>query len=154
MDIQKIIEETCKTCGTTELSEKIFWQFKPIACRLGQATYYFKLKSGLLDFNSLLWERADEQTKYETVIHEVCHIIAPYRFGRIKPHGIEWQFMMRLNKLEPKRCHSVDVSDIRKKRRQQATCFCGPREISTIVFNKIKKGYSYRCRKCNGPIVL
>lgn len=154
LDIDKIISDTCKKCASEELIERIAWSFKPIHTKLGQATFFRKLNLGSIHFNSLIWERASEKDQYETIIHEVCHIIAPYKFGYIKPHGKEWSLLMKLNNIEPIKCHNIDVSDLIKKRRKEGMCNCGIRQISTIIYNRINSGKNYICQKCMSRIYV
>jgi SprT protein len=91
-----------------------------------------------------------------TVPHEVCHIAVWYwtRFfgaGRQPPHGARWKSMMRLVGCVPKRTHDYDVSEVKKKTKKYVYhCGCvKPIEVSSIIHNKIQKGFIYSCKRCH-----
>lgn len=101
-----------------------------------------------------------------TVPHEVCHIGVMYKAqkegkGVPKAHGAEWKLMMHVVGVPARRCHSYDVTEVKKKVTQYGyTCNC-PKEVlvGVKIHGKIKKGYIYKCKKCktvlkNGQLVL
>jgi predicted SprT family Zn-dependent metalloprotease len=47
--------------------------------------------------------RQNRQVLFETLCHEAAHIAAYYLYGaRAKPHGPEWQSLLKLAGLEPR----------------------------------------------------
>ena len=94
-----------------------------------------------------------------TLIHEVAHLAAHIKHGRgnIRPHGIEWQNMMRFfGIVDPKRCHSYDTANAKTRKyfHFEYTCDCKTtRELTSIRHNRILKGTKYHCRKCKGDLV-
>ena len=92
----------------------------------------------------------------ETVPHEVAHVVAFAKHGvRIRPHGAEWQGIMRYFGVAPTRCHGYDVSRLRTRalRRFLYRCNCGTHEISSIRHNRIRtRGVVYLCRRCRQPL--
>jgi len=156
--IQDIIADTCRNCGCPDLTERIGWQFKSIGVCLGKARYYRPIKSGVFYLSEDLWPKTTEQDKIQVIVHEICHLTAYHNFStrRIKPHGPEWKLMMQLNGLKPTRCHSLDVSDIRQKRKQQEKfevyCNCNiPHKVTKIVLVRMQKQF-YKCKRCNSII--
>lgn len=91
----------------------------------------------------------------ETVPHEVAHLAAFARHGNaIRPHGPEWQAIMRTLGAEPRRCHDFDVSTAptRRIRRYAYHCDCRDHELSSIRHNRVLSGQTYLCRSCAQPL--
>lgn len=86
----------------------------------------------------------------ETVPHEVAHAITQVCHGRVKPHGREWQQVMRwLGVAEPRRCHDfTPPAGRRGQRRWTYRCGCGEQALSTTRHNRVLRGISYMCRRC------
>jgi len=108
-------------------------------------------------FSVPLWPRATEEERHETVVHEVCHIVAQYRNGRIriKSHGEEWQATMREAGVEPRTTHTVDRTGLRRRqKRYPAHCDCRVHEITAQKVRKIRGGSVYRCKICKGRLAI
>lgn len=104
-------------------------------------------------FSIPLWKRATPQERYETVVHEVAHVVT-YReahldFTRVTdPHGREWQAVMHRAGIEPRRTHTVDTSGL-GHRKVQAACACDTHDITTRKAALIVQGKAkYLCAKC------
>lgn len=55
----------------------------------------------------------------ETVlIHELAHLVATARFGRVKAHGAEWQQLMIEAGQSPEVRHTMDASEFYYRRRR------------------------------------
>lgn len=69
------------------------------------------LRKNEIKFNrTLLLENPEEFIK-QVVPHELAHLIVYQVFGRVKPHGKEWQSVMEdLFQLPAETCHQFDVS--------------------------------------------
>lgn len=68
---------------------------------------------GIIRIGARIWERATEEERRDTIIHETCHIAAFHQFGiEIKPHGAEWKTAMEKCGVEPVRCHDVNLFGI------------------------------------------
>lgn len=96
----------------------------------------------------------DETEIHQTVGHEVAHCVTWIRHGcDVKPHGEEWQLVMRLFKLPAlrEREAKVPVLPSRKVTRVfNVACGCeGPRSLSLTRYNRLLKGMLYRCTLCN-----
>ncbi len=91
--------------------------------------------------------------------HEVAHHVVaqlnPNR--RVRPHGPEWQSVMRTFGLEPSRCHDYDLGSVpmRRQRRYRYRCACREHELSATRHNRILRGEQcYSCRNCGEVLVL
>jgi SprT protein len=110
----------------------------------GKADYVVRYNPRLLAEN-----RDDFLT--QTVPHEVAHVVTNHLFGpRSKPHGAQWQAVMRFFGAEPKRCHGYDVSGTpaRRLRRFDYHCACRTHRLTSIRHNRIQAGATYLCRHC------
>jgi SprT protein len=118
-----------------------------------------RIRSGsfaVIRYNTTLLGLHPTQFVAETVPHEVAHVVAFVKHGpRIRPHGPEWQAVMRHFGVEPSRCHRYDVSRLRTRSLQRFLyrCSCGTHEISSIRHNRIRReGTVYLCRRCRQPL--
>jgi SprT protein len=93
---------------------------------------------------------------HQTLAHEFAHLIAHRVYGAcIRPHGSEWQAVMRLFGVTPDRCHTFDVANAQVRRQQEYLYRCGCREhhISAVRHRRLQRGQAdYRCRVCREPI--
>ena len=112
--------------------------------------------SAVIRYNPTLLARHPESLIEETVAHEVAHLVAFKRFGtRIRPHGREWQAIMRRFGVAPRRCHSHDVSDLRTRspRRFVYRCGCRTHELTSIRHRRARTGATvYLCKQCGEPL--
>jgi SprT protein len=112
--------------------------------------------SPIIRYNATLLRLHPTEFIVETVPHEVAHVVAFVKHGpRIRPHGPEWQAVMRHFGVEPSRCHRYDVSRLRTRSLQRFLyrCSCGTHEISSIRHNRIcREGTVYLCRRCRQPL--
>ncbi len=104
-------------------------------------------------YNPLIAAQAFEDFIARTVPHEVAHYVVENTFTgkRIKPHGPEWQGIMRAFGLEPSVCHSYDISrvPVRRQRRYPYTCDCREHQLSATRHNRVQyRGTSYLCNQC------
>ncbi len=119
-----------------------------------------------VNFNPVLLNENTESMLKQTVPHEVAHVVVaevyrseepdPWNFKRIAPHGHEWQHVMRVFGLDPRRCHNMDVSTIRIIRNGgiefHYNCGCTTHKLTKIKHNRLQNGAVYTCRKCKQPL--
>lgn len=83
----------------------------------------------------------------EVIPHELAHLLTFQQFGRVKPHGKEWQYMMSvvLGQL-PKTTHRFSVH---KANSYHYVCLCQEHYLTQIRHNKVQKQRTqYMCKKC------
>jgi predicted SprT family Zn-dependent metalloprotease len=112
--------------------------------------------SGLMKFSLPLFSRDAESGNRDTVIHEVCHIIN-YARNDNAHHGHKWKHLMRLCGLEPKRCHNIDRTGLKRptgrQSRHQVACGCASTiSMGPVQYKRALAGAVYRCRKCKQNI--
>jgi SprT protein len=81
----------------------------------------------------------------QTLPHEFAHLICSKYFPEENGHGPYWKMVMRKLGLKPERCHDYDTSHIYCFHYQ---CHCREHYLSKVMHNKVKRGNSYRCKKC------
>jgi SprT protein len=111
-----------------------------------------------LRFNPVLLQRYQSLYIEEVVPHECAHLVAYALYGlNIRPHGPEWQAIMRsIYGREPRVRHTYEVD--RSPRAQiEYRCACPERrhQLSMIRHNKIRRGQMrYVCRECRSELRL
>lgn len=91
---------------------RVRWN-KRFVRRFADAGYILNPTRGIIRISPLIWERASETERRETIIHEACHIVAFHLHGTaIKPHGVEWRQAMANCEVEPVRCHNIPLIGI------------------------------------------
>lgn len=123
----------------------------------GQKAGVAHLDENLLRFNPALYAQNREDFLRQTVPHEVAHMIARALYGRrIRPHGSEWQAIMReVFRLPPQRCHSYAVQR-RPVARFIYRCSCPERDFpfSSQRHRLVARGSRYFCRRCKATLVF
>lgn len=113
------------------------------------------LQKNEIKFNrTLLLENADEFIR-QVVPHELAHLIVYQMFGRVKPHGKEWQLVMNeIFKLSADTCHQFDIKNVQGETFEYR-CACQTHFLSTRRHNRIvREKIEYLCRKCKGKLVF
>ena len=123
----------------------------------GQKAGVAHLQENLLRFNAQLYRDNREHFLQQTVAHEVAHLVAHQLFGpRIKPHGEEWQSIMRsVYQLPADRCHHSEVQR-RPGTRYLYRCQCPDGEFPFTAqrHTLVGKGRRYLCRRCKSTLVF
>ncbi len=105
----------------------------------------------------LLAENLDDYLS-QTIAHEVSHLVVNWqaRNKRLqpRPHGTEWQTVMRdCFGLEAKRCHSYRTTPARVVPRPFLyTCSCREHRLTSIMHNRIGCNYQALCKACRTPL--
>ncbi|KAF1069709.1 MAG: Protein SprT [Pseudomonas citronellolis] len=124
----------------------------------GQKAGVAHLDENLLRFNPQLYRENRDHFLKQTVAHEVAHLIAHQMFGpRIRPHGEEWQLIMRgVYGLPPDRCHTYEITR-RRTTRYIYRCRCEENAdfpFSSQRHNLVAQGRRYYCRRCRTTLVF
>jgi len=161
--ITDLIKMVCKTAGMPEMAQEIEVEWSNRMTRCAGKAY---LQRKLIKLSNPIWALAGDKVNEDTVVHETCHILVYWEWanrarGRMRsagspprPHGSEWQQLMRKCGYEPKRCHSVDTSAIRPKRKRYRFD-CGCKEghlVSRQLVARMGAGKQYVCRLCRKQI--
>ena len=113
-----------------------------------------RLQTNELRFNPVLISDNLQLFMDEVVPHEVCHLITYQLYGRVKPHGPQWQRLMAvLFDLKGATRHTMDVTKVQGKSFAYK-CQCGPLTLSIRRHNKVLSNkQSYICRRCKEILV-
>ncbi len=115
------IAKAHETIHVAEAAYKKFFEQPKLRFDLKGSTAgkaWYRDRDWLIQINRDLLYLYPEQMIERTVPHEVAHLVtsAMHPVDRIKPHGTEWRSVMRTIGLEPERCHTYDVSAVRRQR--------------------------------------
>ena len=126
-----------------------------------QANYNFISKKSWINVNPILLNENVEYVVNQTVPHEVAHIVAYMVFGRVKPHGLHWEVVMRAFGKQANRCHQLNMATIQslrspRKETKMMKCLC-PKCNATfsITKNKATKmafGWTYIHTGCGSKL--
>lgn len=116
----------------------------------GTKAGYAVLNNNTLHLHERLFN--DHQAYYwsDVIPHELAHLITYRVYGRVKPHGKEWQSVMKyVFNVTPSTTHQLPVAHLRRVRQVEYKCQCGEIGLSMIRHNRVIQGkQSYRCRDC------
>lgn len=97
----------------------------------------------------------ENQTEFlqQVIPHEIAHLITYHQFGRVRPHGKEWQaVMIKVFKLNPETRHQFDVSSVQGLTFEYR-CQCQSHAISIRRHNKIiRQQTQYHCTRCKAQL--
>ncbi|KXF80139.1 SprT family zinc-dependent metalloprotease [Enterovibrio coralii] len=111
------------------------------------------LQRWVLRFNPVLLAENSEAFFQEVVPHEVAHLVVFSQFGKVKPHGKEWQAVMfRVFGIQPKTTHSFDITSVQGKTFLYR-CACDEMALTVRRHNKVQRQQAqYICRRCKQPL--
>ena len=110
-------------------------------------------------YNPYLFAKYFDDNLAVTVPHEVAHYITDLIYGlsNIRPHGAEWQSLMRAFGADTSRTCSYDLEGIpvRTHRRYPYRCSCTTHQLTTRRHNNVHRGKTrYYCRLCGEELAL
>ncbi|WP_395342674.1 SprT family zinc-dependent metalloprotease [Ningiella sp. W23] len=102
-----------------------------------------------IKLNAKLFQQNTEYFKEQVIPHELAHLAVYEHFGRVRPHGKQWRFVMQdLFGLKADVKHQLDLNKAGIKQFSYK-CACGTVELSTVRHNRVVRGkQQYRCRTC------
>lgn len=113
-----------------------------------------------IELNSRLFERASNQARWDTILHEVAHCLCFIIYPNKKiGHGHLWKQMCRnIGLRKPSRTHNVSTDGIsRKRKKYEYTCDCTGK-LHLVGATRHKRSITgqkrYSCRLCNGILKL
>ncbi len=106
-----------------------------------------------LRFNPILMVNNMDDFLSDVVPHEVAHLIVFQLFGKVKPHGREWQAVMEgVFKRPALTTHQFDVSQVQGQLFPYR-CHCQEHQLTIRRHNRVRRGQSqYRCKQCQQPL--
>lgn len=129
---------------------RVRWN-KRFVRRFADARYGTHPMRGIIRISPLIWERASETDRRETIIHEACHIVAFHLHGNgIRPHGTEWKQAMANCGVEPIRCHTIPLVGINRfyvrdcPKVEADRCFVNRRDFGLMK----RSGMLLHCSSC------
>ena len=108
------------------------------------------LQKNLIKLNLSLFEDNIDEFIQQVIPHEVAHIVCYQLYGKVKPHGREWQAVMHSVFQRPANVtHQLDVSKVGISE-YRYRCLCPEHvKLSAIRHNRVLKGtQQYKCRQC------
>lgn len=103
-------------------------------------------------FNPILLQENGAEFIAQVVPHELAHILVHQHFGRVQPHGKEWQMMMETVLGVPAEIyHCFDTQSVAQQFPYR--CGCQLHQLSIRRHNAVQqKNQRYICRKCKQPL--
>ncbi|MCM2680069.1 SprT family zinc-dependent metalloprotease [Echinimonas agarilytica] len=107
-----------------------------------------RLNTQEMRLNPVLLEAQPDCFVSDIMPHELAHLLVHQYYGRVPPHGAQWQHMMaEVFGVKPARTHRLDVTDVQGQTFAYE-CGCQRHSLTIRRHNKIERGATYRCRKC------
>lgn len=161
-DVQQAeVEQATQQCISR--AEQIYnRKFKPLPVDFdlrGKCAGMYQVKrfERRIRFNPWIFAKYYQDSLNDTVVHEVAHYIVDCLYGlrKVKPHGREWQAVMRNLGAEPKATGDYDLTGIPTRQYQRFTYCCGCRthQLTILRHRKVLRGLAkYLCQYCHGPL--
>jgi SprT protein len=111
-----------------------------------------------LRFNPWLFAKYWRESLADTVPHEVAHYVVSrqYRQRRLKPHGPEWQRVMRAFGLPARAtgCYELDGIPQQQRASYQYQCGCRSHQLGAVRHRRAAAGQArYHCRHCRSELM-
>ncbi|WP_371195234.1 SprT family zinc-dependent metalloprotease [Glaciecola sp. SC05] len=108
------------------------------------------LQRNIIKLQPKLFAQNQDYFVSDVIPHELAHLVVYQHYGRVKPHGKEWRYIMQeLLGVAPRVTHTLDVKKAGIKM-YDYTCACATVQLSAIRHNRIVQGkQSYLCRSCH-----
>lgn len=167
-EIEDLIAFACDRCQCPELVDRIEYSFTRRFRRIaGRATCSFTsghLIRGRLQFCEKSWPTLNRRGKRNVVIHETCHVIHAWLYGRgDADHGLNWKRLML-------RCDASTADHVLTCELKVQHCKPAPHQLPGLVVaycgctgrkklpiwqaNRMRQGQRFFCDVCRRSIRL
>lgn len=153
---RKMVQDCCNQMNMPGLHITVSWNNR-FTRRMGDAETKYGKKpgqqvGGAIRLSRPLWPNATPEQRDQTIKHEAAHIIANIKHGVQCGHGPRWKAVMRSLGLEPKRCHQVDRTGLKRSQPRMVIPCKGCRKPITftkrLLTNWVKKRQKRNCLTC------
>lgn len=153
---QAIIERTLSCLRLAE--KKLGKQFPQPVIRFtqrGKIAGSARMQSWEIRYNPILLAENPQAFLNEVVPHELAHLLTYACYGKVRPHGPEWQKMMtEVFHVPARTTHSFDVSSV-SGRTFRYRCQCREHQLTVRRHHKILRQQAiYHCMQCHQPLTL
>lgn len=126
-----------------------------IICRKGSVAGTAHLKDWTIKLNAQLLLDYQSQFIHEVIPHELAHLLVYSLYGKVKPHGKEWQSIMKnIFCISVKRTHEFTNTQLQQTRFRYQ-CDCQMHYLSLIRHNRIQKqSTDYLCTRCKKKLQI
>lgn len=113
-----------------------------------------RLQTHEIRLNPTLWEDNQQEYLEEVLPHELSHLIVFQLYGKVKPHGKEWQSVMRgVFGVSPSTRHAMNTDKVAGQQFEYR-CGCTTHQLSIRRHNKvIRNKQTYACRRCGQSLL-
>jgi SprT protein len=124
--------------------------------RLGDASYRKDFDLGTIRLSRKLWDRATDEERLNTIVHEFCHIAKAILYPCTKGfHNSYWKYLHRKCGYQPNTTHKIDRTGLEKKQeRILGFCGCSSHPLTKNKVTRMRKGQMYRCVRCRNIVGL
>lgn len=150
--IEDQICSTCQILDVADVADRIRWTWNRRLTRAIARAHFLEWK---IELSSRLFPLLPQLEQRDTVIHEVCHLVAHHLHGpSILHHGREWKELMVRAGGEPRaRSKSIDGADLLQGRnRMPYYCACRTHAVTPYRARKIDLGFVFVCTRCRSEL--
>ncbi len=157
---QRVVEATGEAIAQASVLFGRAFAEVPVTFELrGRAAGMYRVHRGrrVIRYNPHIFARYFSDNLANTVPHEVAHYVTDILYGlrQVRPHGPEWQAVMRAFGAQPAVTCNYDLDGIpvRRQRRFSYRCACTTHSLSTVRHKRVQSGRArYSCRRCQAPL--